>query len=53
MAFDGVARLHVRRASEAEAHHDMPMDFADAALVCVAEGEGLTRILTFDRRLLN
>ena len=27
---------------------DRPMDFADAALVRVAEREGLTRILTFD-----
>jgi predicted nucleic acid-binding protein len=28
---------------------DVPMDFADAALVCVAERERLTRIVTFDR----
>ena len=27
---------------------DRPMDFADAALVCVAEREQLTTILTFD-----
>ena len=27
---------------------DLPMDFADAALVRVAEREGLNRILTFD-----
>lgn len=30
-------------------HRDVPMDFADAALVCVAERDRLTRILTFDR----
>ena len=29
-------------------YSDRPMDFADAALVRVAEREGLTRILTFD-----
>jgi uncharacterized protein len=28
---------------------DLPMDFADAALVCAAEREQLTRIVTFDR----
>lgn len=32
-----------------EKYRDLPMDFADAALVCVAEREHLTRILTFDR----
>ncbi|MEK7474917.1 MAG: PIN domain-containing protein [Candidatus Coatesbacteria bacterium] len=31
-------------------YHDQPMDFADAALVCVAERERITRILTLDRR---
>ena len=30
-------------------YHDLPMDFADAALVCAAEREQLTRIVTFDR----
>jgi predicted nucleic acid-binding protein len=30
-------------------YHDVPMDFADAALVCAAERERLTRIVTFDR----
>ena len=30
-------------------YHDVPMDFADAALVVVAERERLTRIVTFDR----
>lgn len=30
-------------------YRDLPMDFADAALVRVAERERLTRILTFDR----
>jgi uncharacterized protein len=31
-------------------YRDLPMDFADAALVRLAEREGLSRILTFDRR---
>jgi len=30
-------------------YRSLPMDFADAALVRVAERERLTRILTFDR----
>lgn len=30
-------------------YRDVPMDFADAALVCAAERGQLTRILTFDR----
>lgn len=30
-------------------YRDVPMDFADAALVCAAEREHLTRIVTFDR----
>lgn len=30
-------------------YRDLPMDFADAALVRVAEREQLTRILTFDK----
>ena len=30
-------------------YHDVPMDFADASLVCAAERERLTRIVTFDR----
>jgi predicted nucleic acid-binding protein len=30
-------------------YRDLPMDFADAALVRVAERDGLTRIITFDR----
>lgn len=30
-------------------YRDLPMDFADAALVRVAERDRLTRILTFDR----
>ena len=32
-----------------EKHRDLPMDFADAALVCAAEREQITRIVTFDR----
>ena len=31
-----------------EKYADLPMDFADAALVRVAERDGCTRILTFD-----
>jgi len=31
-------------------YHDLPMDFADAALVTVAEREGITRVFTLDRR---
>ena len=31
---------------------DLPMDFADAALVCAAERERLTRIVTFDRHFV-
>ena len=30
-------------------YRDLPMDFAAAALVCVAERDRLTRIVTFDR----
>jgi len=30
-------------------YRDLPMGFADAALVCTAERERLTRIVTFDR----
>jgi predicted nucleic acid-binding protein len=29
-------------------YRDLPMDFADAALVCAAERDWLTRIFTFD-----
>jgi predicted nucleic acid-binding protein len=29
-------------------YSDLPMDFVDAALVCAAEHENLSRILTFD-----
>ena len=32
-----------------EKYRDLPMDFADAALVCAAEREQITRIVTFDR----
>lgn len=32
-----------------EKYRDQPMDLADAALVCVAEREGLRRIFTLDR----
>ncbi len=30
-------------------HHDLPMDFADAALVALGEREGLATIFTLDR----
>ena len=33
-----------------EKYRDLPMDFADASLVRIAEREGLTRIFTLDRR---
>jgi uncharacterized protein len=33
-----------------EKYRDLPMDLADAALVCVAEREGLHTILTLDQR---
>jgi predicted nucleic acid-binding protein len=33
-----------------EKYRDLPMDMADAALVRVAEREGVRRILTLDRR---
>ena len=33
-----------------EKYRDLPMDMADAALVRVAEREGIRRILTLDRR---
>jgi predicted nucleic acid-binding protein len=33
-----------------EKYRDLPMDLADAALVCVAEREDVTRIFTLDRR---
>jgi predicted nucleic acid-binding protein len=33
-------------------YRDLPMDFADAALVRAAEREGLTRIITFDAHFL-
>jgi predicted nucleic acid-binding protein len=33
-----------------EKYRDTPMDLADAALVCVAERDNITRIFTLDRR---
>jgi predicted nucleic acid-binding protein len=33
-----------------EKYRDLPMDLADAALVCVAERESLTQIFTLDRK---
>lgn len=55
MLSDGVVQLlHVDAADMPRIkqlmrkYRDRPMDFADAALVCVAEREGLNRIVTFD-----
>jgi len=36
-----------------EKYRDLPMDLADAALVRVAEREGLRRVLTLDQRDFN
>jgi predicted nucleic acid-binding protein len=33
-----------------EKYRDLPMDFADAALVRVAERDSLTRVFTLDRK---
>jgi predicted nucleic acid-binding protein len=56
MISDGALSLSALEASELprlkalmRQYRDLPMDFADAALVRVAERERLTRILTFDR----
>jgi uncharacterized protein len=55
MVSDGVLKLLLLDAPDMarikelmKKYHDLPMDFADAALVCVAERDSLTRILTFD-----
>jgi uncharacterized protein len=43
-------RADIGRMKDLMRHYrDLPMDFADAALVRVAEREGLKRILTFDK----
>lgn len=56
MVFDGALTLIslealdlVRMKQLMQKYRDLPMDFADAALVCAAERERLTRIVTFDR----
>lgn len=56
LAADGVLRLVALEPSDVgrikqlmQKYHDVPMDFTDAALVCAAERERLTRIVTFDR----
>jgi predicted nucleic acid-binding protein len=36
-----------------EKYHDLPMDMADAALVWVAEREGIRRVLTLDQKDFN
>jgi predicted nucleic acid-binding protein len=55
MASDGAIELadldqsDLRRMKQLmQSYRDLPMDFADAALVRVAEREGLNRVLTFD-----
>lgn len=57
MLEEDVVRLLALTASDASAirslmdkYRDLPMDLADAALVHVAEREGLHRVLTIDRR---
>ena len=45
LARDDVSRMKTLMRQYA----DLPMDFADAALVCVAERDGLNRILSFDK----
>ena len=56
MVFDGAVSLLELNAREfprmkelMARYRDAPMDFVDAALVCVAERDGLNRIITFDR----
>ena len=56
MVVDGAVKLILLDAPDVgrikqlmQKYHDVPMDFADAALVCAAERERLTRIVTFDR----
>ena len=55
MVFDGALTLIglnapdlVRMKALLQKYRDLPMDFADAALVCAAEREQLTTIFTFD-----
>lgn len=56
MVSDGALTLILLEAPDLERlkqlmqkYRDLPMDFADAALVSAAERERLTRIVTFDR----
>jgi hypothetical protein len=55
MIADGVLKIVAQAEADVgrmkqlmQKYRDLPMDFADAALVCAAEREQLTRILTFD-----
>ena len=41
---------HHRMRELMEKYQDLPMDLADAALVCVAEREKLKRVFTLDRK---
>ena len=56
MVSDGALKLIPLEASDLarikqlmQKYRDVPMAFADAALVCAAERDRLTRIVTFDR----
>lgn len=48
LGIDDLAGMHALM----QKYRDLPMDFADAALVRVAERDGLTRVLTFDEHFL-
>ena len=51
LTFVGVDDVDAPRMRELmEKYRDLPMDLADAALVCVAERDGLTDVFTLDRR---
>ena len=59
MVFDGAVTIVDLQAPDLarvkalmQKYRDVPMDFADAVLVCVAEREQLTTIVTFDRHFL-
>ena len=56
MVFDGALTMADLQASDLarvkalmQKYRDVPMDFADAALVCIAERERTNAIFTFDR----
>lgn len=43
-------RAHERAARLMRQYHDLPMDYADASLVVLAESLGVSNVFTFDRR---